>query len=65
VQFGEQDAVQLVEDSGLLPALKAPPAGLSRTESQLKGQQLPTDTGVEHEQDALQAQPVRYRPRAG
>lgn len=29
VEFGEQDAVPLVEDPGLLPAAQAPPAGLS------------------------------------
>lgn len=35
VQFGEQDAVQLIEDSGLLPAAQASPTGLSGAEPEL------------------------------
>jgi hypothetical protein len=64
VQLGEQGAVQLVEDSGLPPAVQAPPAGLSRAESQLQRQELPGHAVVEDVQDALQTQPVRYRPWA-
>jgi hypothetical protein len=39
VQFGKQDAVQLIEDSGLLPPLQAAPAGLSGAEPQLQRQE--------------------------
>ena len=34
-----------------------------RPEPQLMGQELPSHPGVQHEQDALQAPPVRDRPR--
>lgn len=57
--------MQLVEDSGLLPALETPPAGLTRTEPQLKGEQLPGDVVVQDVEDALQAQPVRHGPWTG
>lgn len=63
IQMGEQNAVQSVEDPSLLPPLQTPPAGLSRAEPQLQGQQLPGYVVVEHVQDALQTQPVRHRPR--
>lgn len=64
VEFGEQGAVQLLEDTGLLPATQASPAGLSGAEPQLRGQELSGYVVVEHVQDALQTQPVRYRLRA-
>lgn len=41
IQLREQNAVQLVEDPGLLPSFQAPPARLSRAEPQLQSQQLP------------------------
>ena len=63
VQLGEQDAVQLVEDTGLLPPFQAPPAGLPGAEPQLQRQQLPGYDVAEDVQDALQTQPVRHRPR--
>lgn len=63
VQLGEQDAVQLLEDPGLLPAVQTPPTGLSRAEPQLQRQELPRDVVIEHVQDALQAQPVIHRTR--
>ena len=63
VQFGEQDAVQLVEDPGLLPPLQTSPAGLPGAEPQLQRQELPGYVVVEDVQDALQTQPVRHRPR--
>ena len=63
VQFGEQDAVQLVEDPGLLPALQAPPAGLPGAEPQLQRQELSGYVVVEDVQDALQAESVR-QPKA-
>lgn len=56
--------MQLLEDTGLLPAIQASPAGLSGAEPQLWGQELPGYVVVEHVQDALQTQPVRYRLRA-
>jgi hypothetical protein len=43
IQSGEQDSVQPVEDSGLLPSLQAAPAGLTGAEPQLRRQQLPGD----------------------
>lgn len=63
VQLREHDLVQLLENSGLLPAVQAPPASLSGAEPQLQGQELPGDVLVQDVQDALQAQPVRYRFR--
>ncbi len=57
--------MQLVEDARVLPALQAAPAGLSGAEAQLQRQLLPGDAGVEHEQHALQAKPVRHWPRTG
>ncbi len=54
VQLGEQDAVQLVEDSCLLPPLQAAPAGLSRAEPQLQRQELPGYVVVEDVEDALE-----------
>lgn len=65
VQLGEQDPVQPVEDTGLLPPLQTPPAGLPGAEPEFQGQQLPGDVVAEHVQDALQALPVRHRSRAG
>lgn len=41
VQFGQQDAVRLTEDSRLLPPLQAAPAGLPGVEPQLQRQELP------------------------
>ncbi len=55
--------VQLVEDAGVGPALQPPPAGHPGAEPEFLRQVLPTDPGVHHEQDALQALPVRHRPR--
>lgn len=53
----------MVEDAGLLPAVQASPAGLTGAEPQLQGQELPGYVVVEHVQDALQTQSVRYWPR--
>ena len=53
-----------LEDTGPLPAIQASPARLSGAEPQLRGQELPGYVVVEHTQDSLQAQPVRYRLRA-
>lgn len=55
--------MQLVEDTGLLPPVQAPPAGLPRAEPQLSGQELPSDVVAKDVQDALQTQPVRHRTR--
>lgn len=55
VQLGEQHLVQLVENPGPLPPVKAPPAGLSGAEPKLRRQELPGDVVVEDVQDALQA----------
>lgn len=55
--------MQLVEDSRLLPPVQATPAGLPGAEPQLQGQELPGYVVVEDEQDALETEPVRHRPR--
>lgn len=57
--------MQPVEDPGFLPPVQTPPAGLPRTEPQLQRQELPGYVVVEDEQDALQTEPVRHRPRSG
>jgi hypothetical protein len=56
--------VQLVEDTGLLPPVQAPPAGLPRAEPQLRGQELPGDVVVKDVQEALQTPSVSDRARA-
>ncbi|SDC24281.1 hypothetical protein F610DRAFT_01372 [Streptomyces sp. LaPpAH-199] len=53
----------MVEDSRLLPPVQATPAGLPGAEPQLQGQELPGYVVVEDEQDALETEPVRDRPR--
>ena len=63
VQLRDQDAVQPVEEACLLPAVQALPAGLSRAEPQLQGQELPSDILVQAIRNALQTQPVRHRLR--
>lgn len=63
VQLREQDAMQLIEDACLLPAVQVLPAGLSRAEPQLQGQELPSDALVQAIRNALQTQPVRHRLR--
>jgi hypothetical protein len=55
--------VQLVEDPGLLPPVQAPPARLPRAEPQLQRQKLPGNVVVEDVENALQTEPVSYRPR--
>jgi hypothetical protein len=37
VQLGEQDVVRLVEDSGLLPVIEAPPAGMPEPDTSSRG----------------------------
>jgi hypothetical protein len=53
VELGEQDPVQLVEDTGLLPPLHPAPAGLTGAEPQRQRQQLPGYVVVQDLQDAL------------
>ena len=55
--------MDLAEDSGLGPPAQSAPARLPRAEAQLRRKLLPGDTGEQHEQDALQTQPVVHRPR--
>jgi hypothetical protein len=47
--------VQAAPDSRLAPAAEPPPAGHTRAETELARQVPPADSGVQHEQDALQA----------
>lgn len=61
VQLGEQHPVELVEDSGLLPAIQPPPAGLSGAEPQLRWQELPGHIVEQDVQNALQTESVRKR----
>jgi hypothetical protein len=55
VQLGEQYLMHLVEDSCLGPAFEAPPTGHTGAEAEFLRQVFPTDPGVQHQQDALQA----------
>ena len=55
--------MQLVEGSCLLSPLQSAPARLARAETQLQRQELPGCVVVEDEQDALETEPVRHRPR--
>jgi LysM repeat protein len=55
--------VQPIEDAGLLPPVQTPPARLPRSEPQPQRQELPGYVVAEDEQDALETEPVRHRPR--
>lgn len=46
--------MQLVEDSGLLSSLQAPPVSLSGAIPRLQWQQLPDNAVVQHVQEALE-----------
>jgi hypothetical protein len=59
VQLRQQQLVQLFPDPGSVPHLEASPAGHPRPESQLLREELPLDTGVQHEQDPAQHLPIR------
>jgi hypothetical protein len=63
-QFREKHVVELVPDSGFAPAAEPAPAGDPGSEPELGWQVFPVDTGVEDEQDALQALPVAEWDRA-
>jgi len=62
VQFGQQQLVQPLPHPGGVPLLQASPAGHPGPEPQLLGQELPPDSGVQHEQDPTQHLPVRDPP---
>jgi hypothetical protein len=47
-----------------MPVPQLPPAGHARAEAELLRQELPSDAGVEHEQDARQDLPVIQTPAA-
>ncbi|MEV0445796.1 hypothetical protein AB0I84_40060 [Streptomyces spectabilis] len=63
MQVDEQEAVQLVEDTGLLPVIQTPPSGLFGADLRLQQRMLPRGTAEQDGQDALQAQPVSHRTR--
>jgi hypothetical protein len=64
MQLGQEQFVQLLPHTGLVPVPQPPPAGHPRTEAQLLRQELPGNAGVEHEQDAGQNLPVVQTPAA-
>jgi len=61
VQLGEQQFVQPLPHSGLLPGAKPPPSRHAAAKAELLRQMLPADPGVQHEQDPLQHLPVGER----
>jgi hypothetical protein len=61
VQLGEQQLVQPLPHSGLLPGAKPPPSGHAAAKAELLQQMLPADPGAQHEQDPLQHLPVVER----
>ena len=65
VQFRQQYLMQLVEDAGFGPPVQPAPAGHPGAEAEFLRQVIPARSrcAVQHEQDALQALPVRDRPR--
>lgn len=55
----QQDGMEPVPHSGLVPRGKTPPTRHAGTKAELLGQVLPLDAGVEHEQDPAQSLSVR------
>jgi hypothetical protein len=58
-QAREQQLVQPLPDTRLLPLVQAPPTGHPGAEAQLGRQMRPRDPRGEHEQDPLQRFPIR------
>ena len=52
VELGQQDRVQLAPDTGLMPGPQVGPAGLTAAATELGGQVIPGDAGLEDEEDA-------------
>ena len=61
VQLCEQQLVQPLPDTRLLPGAQPAPRGHPAAIAELLRQMLPADPGVEHEQDPLQHKPVIKR----
>jgi hypothetical protein len=51
--------MQLLPHPGSIPLLQTPPARHPGAETQFLRQELPLDTGVQHEQDPAQHLPIR------
>jgi hypothetical protein len=64
MQLNQQKLVRLLPYCGLMPVPQPPPAGHARAEAGLLRQELPSDAGAEHEQDARQDLPVIQAPAA-
>ena len=54
LEFGKQDHVEPLPDTGSLPFLQVVPAGHATTASHLLGKVLPRDAGFEYEHDACE-----------
>ena len=61
VQLGQQLFVQPLPHADFLPRSQSAPGRHPAPEPELGRQMLPADTGVEHEQDPLQHEPVIKR----
>lgn len=64
MKLGQQQPMQIVPDTGFGPTPETSPAGHAGAESELGRQMPPRYTGIEHEQDALQALPIIHRSRS-
>lgn len=60
-QLWQQHLVQALLDTGVIPVPQWAPAGHPRAETELTRQPLPSDAGVQHEQDAAEHLPVVQR----
>ncbi len=64
-QLGQQERVQPLPDTGLLPLIHPPVTGRADAEPELERQMPPRDPGVQHKQDPLQRLPIGSRLRPG
>ena len=65
LEFGEQDLVQSLPDTGPLPLIHAAVTSRAAAEAELSRQMPPRDPGVEHKQNPLQRPPIRQPLRPG
>src|SRR5262249_12539796 len=65
IEFGKQQGMQIHPDAGLVPGLQIVSAGLAATAPKFGRQIVPSDTGLEDEQNASENLAVVQRLAAG